>query len=302
MGNYNVMSFESMAKKLNNLTYTDYYYRLMMLARSLFKWNNLPNGIKSEWIEKYLYYEGDCGFFKDFSLDELVTKVTDYGGYNNYDEPVKLKPYGTNYTAKKSLINGKEIVLIKNNVARIPTANTIKLFAWRLADITRTIDVNTTAQKTPIIIRCSSAQKNTLNQMFKQYADNEIKIMVDKSLDSTADVFEVLKTNAPIVFDKLQLQKHAIWNEIMTFLGINNANQDKKERLVDDEVQANNEQVEYSANVMLQTRKQACEEINKLFGTNISVEMVDLSKEFAKFMKEDTKDPQPNKEKKEGEE
>lgn len=302
MGNYNVMSFESMAQKLNNLTYTDYYYRLMMLARSLFKWNNLPNGIKSEWIEKYLYHDGECGFFKDKILNEMVTKVTDYGGYNNYDEPVKLNPYGTNYTAKKPLVNGKEIVLIKNNVARIPTANTIKLFAWRLADITRTIDVNTTAQKTPIIIRCSSAQKNTLNQMFKQYADNEIKIMVDKSLDSTADVFEVLKTNAPIVFDKLQLQKHAIWNEIMTFLGINNANQDKKERLVDDEVQANNEQVEYSANVMLQTRKQACEEINKLFGTNISVEMVDLSKEFAKFMKEDTKDPQPNKEKKEGEE
>lgn len=296
MGNYNVMSFESMAKQLNNLTYTDYYYRLMLLARSLFKWTGLPNGIKSEWIERYLYHYGDCAFFKDFKLGEMVTKCNDYGGYNNYDEPVKLKPYGTNYVTDTTLVNGKDAILIKNNVLRLPTKNTIKLFAWRLADISRTIDVNVNAQKTPIIIRCTEKQRNTLNQMFKQWNGNEIKIMVDKNLDPSSDIFEVLKTDAPIVFDKLQLQKHAMWNEVMTFLGINNANQDKKERLVDDEVQANNEQVEYSANVMLQTRKQACEEINKLFGTNINVEMVDLSKEFEKLMKED----KPKKEKKEG--
>lgn len=299
MGKYNIMSFESMAKQLNNLTFTFYYNWLMQMARSLFVWKGLPEGIKSEWIEKFLYYEGECVFFKDKTLGELVTKCTDYGGYNNYDEPVKLKPYGTNYTNGKPLKNGKEAVLIKNNVERIATSKAIKLFAWRLADITRTIDVNVSAQKTPIIIRCSDKQKRTLQNMFQQYSDNEIKIMVDKSLDPTSEVFEVLNTDAPIVFDKLQLQKHAVWNEIMSFMGINNANQDKKERLVTNEVEANNEQVEYSANVMLQTRKQACEDINKIFGTKISVEMVDLSKEFEKFMKKEDK---PKEEKKEGEE
>lgn len=296
MGNYNVMSFESMAKQLNNLTFTHYYYWLMQMARSLFEYDGLPEGIKGEWIEKFLYYEGECVFFKDKKLGQMITKCTDYGGYNNYDEPVKLKAYGTNYPGA-TLINGENAVLIKNNSERIPTSKAIKLFAWRLADITRTIDVNVSAQKTPIIIRCSEKQKNTLKNMFQQYNDNEIKIMVDKSLDPTSEIFEVLKTDAPIVFDKLQLQKHAIWNEIMTYMGVNNANQDKKERLVDDEVQANNEQVECSANVMLQARKQAVKEINKMFGTNIKVRMVDLSREFEKFMKEDT----PNKaEKKEG--
>ena len=58
----------------------------------------------------------------------------------------------------------------------------------------------------------------------------------------------------------------------MTFLGINNANMDKRERLVDDEVQANNEQIEMSAQVMLKNRERACELINDLFDTNISVE------------------------------
>ena len=85
------------------------------------------------------------------------------------------------------------------------------------------------------------------------------------------DGVKVLKTDAPIVFDKIQIQKHQLWNEVMTFLGVNNANQDKKERLVDDEVQANNEQVKICLDVMLKARQSACSEINRIFGTNIKV-------------------------------
>jgi hypothetical protein len=93
----------------------------------------------------------------------------------------------------------------------------------------------------------------------------------DKDLDTSG--IDTLKTDAPVVFDKLQHQKHTLWNECMTFLGINNANMDKRERLVDDEVQANNEQIELSAAVMLKSRELAAERINALFGTNISVEL-----------------------------
>ena len=102
---------------------------------------------------------------------------------------------------------------------------------------------------------------------FVERIERGIYVTKDFDLDSV----KVLKTDAPIVFDKLQQQKHAIWNECMTFLGVNNANMDKRERLVDDEVQANNEQVGISAEVMLKSREYACEQINKLFGTKISV-------------------------------
>ena len=74
-----------------------------------------------------------------------------------------------------------------------------------------------------------------------------------------------------IFFKDLELQKHMIWNEAMTFLGLNNSNQDKRERLVANEVEANNEQVEGCLNAGLKARQRACREINRIFGTNISV-------------------------------
>lgn len=267
---YDVITMKSIAQQLNDRTYTDYYYRLMLLSRSVFEWSGLPNHIDEKWIERYLFSEGKCVFFKDENKGFMIAKPAPFGDLNHYDEPTLIRPYNTNYDGEE-LTNGADCVLIRNNDAMIPTAPTIQLYALRLAEISRTIDININAQKTPLVILCSEKQKNTMKHVFKQWNGFEPVIYGDKNLDINS--IDVLKTDAPIVFDKLQIQKHAIWNECMTFLGINNANMDKRERLVDDEVQANNEQVGMSAEVMLKAREQACVDINRIFGTNISVKL-----------------------------
>lgn len=269
---YKVLSMKSVAEQINDLTYTDYYYRLMLLARTVFKWNNLPKGIDEKWIEQYLYTDGMCVFYKDKEngLGYMVARCNRTGNLNHYDEPTRLQPIATNYTHKE-LENNEDCILIRNNDEMIPTIYTIKMYAYRLADISRTIDININAMKTPILIKCTEKQKQSLKRVYKNWNGNEPVTFADKTLE--LNTFEVLKTDAPIVFDKLQIQKHSIWNECMTFLGINNANMDKRERLVDDEVQANNEQVELSVHVMLKAREQACKLINEKFGTNISVEI-----------------------------
>lgn len=268
---YDVISMKSVAQQLNNRTYTDYYYRLMLLARSVFKWENLPNGIDEKWIERYLFNEGSCIFFHDSNLGYMVTKYTEDGELNFYDEPTQLCPSATNYQETRSLKNGVDAVIIRNNDDMIPTCYTIQLYALRLAEISRTIDINVNAQKTPVLLLSSEKQKQTMKQVFKQWNGFEPVIYGDK--DMNVEGIKALKIDAPIVFDKLQYQKHSIWNECMTFLGVNNANQDKRERLVDDEVQANNEQIELSANIMLKARERACEQINNIFGTEIKVSL-----------------------------
>lgn len=277
---YEVLDMRSTANSIDNLTYTDYFYRLMLLARSVFKWEGLPNGLDEKWIERYLFAEGQCMFFNDPKLGFMIAKTAMNGQLNYFDEPTDLMPYATNFNFE----NGKyhnfmgrkgsgefpEAVMIRNNDMMLPTAPTIRLYALRLAEIQRTIDINIEAQQTPVLIKCSDKQRFSLRQVYKQWKGHEPVIFGDKSLDN--DLFTVLKTDAPVVFDKLQIQKHAVWNEVMTFLGINNANMDKRERLVDDEVQANNEQIELSASVMLKSRQRACELINTLFPElNVSV-------------------------------
>lgn len=270
---FDVVSMKSIAKQLNDWTYTDYYYRLMLIARSVFEWENLPNGIDEKWIERYLFLEGRCVFFKDDELGFMVAKCADDGTLNAYDEPTSVTPSATGYIGK-SLETNEECVIIRNNDISLSTSPSIQLFAYRLAEATRTSDVNIRAQKTPVIVLCDDKQKLSFKKAMSQIEENEFAVYGYKNFD--IDAIKAIKLDAPVVFDKLTLQKHDVWNECMTFLGINNANQDKRERLVDDEVQANNEQVFASGNVFLKARQQACKQINELFGLNISVKLREM--------------------------
>lgn len=296
---YQLMTFAKMSKRMNNRVFTDYFFRLMLLAKSLYQWENLPNGINEKWIEKYLFTEGKCIFYKDPAMGYMVTKMGSDGMLNAYNEPTRVIPIAPNYIYQgEPLINYDNVVIIRNNDESLPTAPTIELYAWDLANIKRTIDVNINAQKTPIVIKTNDKQLLSLKQAMVKRDDNEFVIFADKSIDMS-DI-EVLNTTAPIVFDKLQVHKHDIWNECMTFLGINNANQDKKERLVADEVSANNDQVDASSEVFLKARQRACEEINQMFGLNISVhrrsdnETMELLKKLETEMNQETEEGEEN--------
>lgn len=265
------------ARSIDQLTFNDYLRRLTLLARAVFRWEGLPNGIDEKFIEKYLFAEGRCMFFKDFEKGWMVAKCTDAGSLNYYDEPTKLTPVATNYTPEepRSYQNGDECVVIYNNDLASPTLDTIRLYAARLTEIQRTADINIIAQKTPVIVTGSEKQRLSLRAVIRAWMGNEPIIHGDKNLEGLD--LKVLNTAAPVVFDKLSIEKNKLWNECMTFLGINNANIDKRERLVDDEVQANNEQIALSAHIMLKARERAAEAISEMTGSKVTVTMRKLS-------------------------
>lgn len=266
---YDLLSYKSVDKRLNDITYTNYYYRLMLIARSLFKWNNLPNKIDEKWIERYLFSEGACVFFKHPQLGFMVTKFAEDGKLNYYDEPTKVRAYATDFESVE-LNNNVDSIIIRNNDDMIPTYPTIQIYSAKLTDIERTIDTNLSAQKMPFVITCGDKQRLSFKQAIKSRDENIPVIYGDKNFD--LNQIKVLKTDAPIIFDKLQVQKMNVWNECLTFLGINNANTNKRERLITNEVNANDQMIQANEDVMLKARERACELINKMFGLNISVE------------------------------
>lgn len=271
MNNVSIVSMKSFAKQLNDLTFTDYFYRLMLLARSVFHWKNLPKGMDERWIENFLFKHGECVFWENPKTGLMVTECTRSGKLNNYEDPVSVTPVGIDIDPMELKV-GKECVIIRNNDESIPTAFPVQLFAYRLAEISRAIDININAQKTPVLVVTTDKQKLSLKNIYEKWNGFEPVIYGDKNLD-TPELLRVLKTDAPVVFPDLQTQKQCIWNECLTFLGINNANTDKRERLITEEVAANNTHIDLSADCLLKAREKAAEQINALFGTKISVEL-----------------------------
>ena len=100
-----------------------------------------------------------------------------------------------------------------------------------------------------------------------QYDGNQPFIFGNKALDPKS--LQVLKTDAPLVTDKLYQLKTQIWNEALTYLGISNTNTQKKERMLTDEVIRNMGGTIASRYSRLNERRTACDKINKMFGLNI---------------------------------
>lgn len=247
---------------LNNQTYIDYFNRLELLAISIFEWEGLDDiGGNSRFLELTLFEEGRAVFVKDPDLGYLTLRVAPNGKLNYYRLPVSIEAVSIDYNKKYPM---EDVVYIMNNELQLPTSNTIDLFSRKLYEIDRTTQVNIKAQKTPVLLQGTDKQRLTLQNLYMQYDGNMPFIFGDRDANLDSAV-KSITTQAPYVADKLTIQKHEIWNECLTFLGIDNANTDKKERLITDEVQSNNELIYFYLNCFYKTRKKACDEINKKF-------------------------------------
>lgn len=256
----------------NNRTYGFYLERLMELAMTMFEWKNLPDSIDERFLELTLFNDGQAVFFKDADLDQyLGLQVITNGRLNVYRVPINRRAFAVNGYNYDLDINNS--IIIYNNYLRTNSYRMCLLFAKKLYNLDRIIDVNANAQKTPVLLKASEQQRLSVINTYKDWDGNQPVVHGDKDFDTNA--FQVLKTDAPYVCDKLYQLKIQYWNEALTYLGISNLNVQKKERLVADEVVRAQGGTIASRYSRLEMRRKACEEINKMFGLNISVDFRD---------------------------
>lgn len=261
---------------LNNRTYLQYYNRLLELAINMYEWKNLPDTVDERFLELTLFSDGMAVFFRDDILGELCLQCMIGGELDVYRIPIDRTAYATN--GYQMRLNNQNSVIIFNNYTHTNSMLDVEMYARRLYEIERTIDVNVKAQKTPLIVRATENQRLTMKNLYMQYAGNEPFIFGDNNLDM--DAIKVLPTNAPYVADKLNILKRQIWNEALTYLGIENSNTEKKERLVSDEVNSNLGGVAAQRFCRLNARRKAADQINKMFGLNIEVDFREEVKEM----------------------
>ena len=141
----------------------------------------------------------------------------------------------------------------------------MELFALRLYEAEQTAMVNIKAQKTPVLLLMDEKQRLTMENIYSQYEGNKPVIFGDKN-SLGENVIKAINTQAPFIADKIIDYKKEIWNEALTFLGINNIMVDKKERLITDEANSNNELINLNLQSYLAPRQEACRQFNEKFG------------------------------------
>lgn len=253
----------------NTLTHMQYLRRLMELSMSMFEWKNLPSTVDPRYIELRLFETGSVVFFKDDVLGELCLDCIQQGNFDVYGNPITRRAYSC-YNNYQKVLSNKDSVIIWNNYLRTNSVTDIQLYAKRLWDLDRSVDVNAKAQKTPILIQCNEKQKLSMKNLYMQYDGNIPAIFADNNIDING--IKVISTQAPYVADKLYQLKNQIWNEALTYLGISNLNINKQERLITDEVSSSQGSTISSRYSRLECRKQAVEKINEMFGLNIEVD------------------------------
>lgn len=253
-----------------NVNFTRIYDYYKMLALNMFTWENLPETMNSRYIENALYENGLCLVNDDENMG-LISVPCNYGANMNINgESTEVITSGYNYIKTIKLIKNKDCVLIRNNDLAKATRHYIANYAERMLEVEMCIRANINQQKFPWFINATEKTKKSLEIIFDKVENFEPFILANKEIGLGDNALEVLTMPTPYVADKLNEYKYELEREILTFLSLNN-NFEKKERLLTDEINSNNDFISTNAMLMYKNRLQACKEINKKFGLNVKV-------------------------------
>lgn len=253
---------------LNNTTYMFYYNWLKNIAINRFKWTGLNDAIDVRWVELNLFERGYILYFNDPYIGDLMLPCTIGGKLNVNNIPMERRAFASNGYNQVRYMD--DSVLMYSNYLRAPDEPVIRMFAYRLYCSTRARDVNINQQKFPYLMLMPESKRLSYENLIMKYEGNSHLILLDK--DWKLDEMQTFPTSVPYVANNLTIETRQILNEALSYLGVENGNVDKKERLQENEVTANYGLIEASRSVWLNARQDACREINEMFGTNISVE------------------------------
>lgn len=256
-------------------TFEQYLDLFTEIAISSFEWLGLPSTVDARFIEVGLYEDKAMLYFNDEVMGNLCLKGILGGQLDVYNIPLVRRAYASN--GYQRVCGRSDSVIIWDNMTHWCCKDKMLIYAKRLAELDATIDINCNAQRTPILIKGSEQQQLSLKNAYKEFVGNEPVIFASNDfMEGDGNSFGVFTTGAPYVADKLYELKVNLWNEALTYLGVTNISIQKKERMIKDEVQRLQGGVMANRYSREFARQQACEQINRMFGTQISCHFRDV--------------------------
>ena len=291
---YNTLSKKKVALYENDIEFQNMFYNLLNILMYSFNIEGLPDSCNERFFKLNLIFNGYAALIKDPDLGYLSlgvrptvnsSQLNIYGefpdvmafGWNGFNKQYKNYMYGTDNT-------DAEAVICRDNDMMYPMINIVWMYAKRLTDTMRTLDITARKLKTPYFITCDEAQKSSIKKILDDVDFNQDSIIANRS--TMPNEFNVLQTGVQPESVRVLWEHYSnLESEIRTFLGINSAaNLDKKERLVVDEAQANDILTDINIQYRLKSYQQFCDTVNNLWGLNISfVSNIDIVEKQAEI-------------------
>ena len=253
-----------------------YFRQLMGKCMARFTWEGLPNGIDPRFIEDTIFKQGFSLFYFDTLLELFMSMpATPKGVLDIQDNPVGYVVTRNGLYARE--VDASESVTIWGSQTRIPDIDIVQIYSGRLAQIDRTIEIDLLNERNPMIIACNNDQRHSISNLMAKIYDGEPVVWGTENLamDNLAQTIGVFPLNQNAGAGAVSSIKHMeskakIWGEALTMLGIMNVNSEKRERMVVEEAAGNSGQVLASRESFMKPRELACEQINNMFGLNVS--------------------------------
>lgn len=239
-----------------------------------FNWQGLPDTVDKRYLEQNLLFDALCVFYYDDEYARyMALRATGLGELNMYNNPTEFTVYGNLMYSKK--LNARECVPIWSNYMRVPDLDIIDVYSERLTTIARTFEIDMLHARHPFVFAVNNNEYKTFNNIFEQIIDGQPAIFGTDMLTHDNIAQKIAAFNTGISPETLRYVSEALtrtWNECMTMLGIMNVNSEKRERMVVEEASGSSGQVLAMRAVSLNARRQAAEEINRMYGLDVSVE------------------------------
>ena len=255
------------------------HYVMTMLNRlqSMFKYDGLPDTVPQKWLENYLLCNGSCLWVEDGS-DLIVTHAALGGIPNRYYQPsdaIVANPYVKDSTRGTYKI-GEKCVLMRNDIYMRGVLPLLEEHARLLTENYVTMNLSTILARAMLTITALDNQsKESVELWLKKLikgdisAIGELPSMIgnqDRSINITP--FQSVAGILTDLIEERQYVKASFFNE----LGLNSNYNMKRESINSNESQLNDDMLHPFIDTMLAMRKEALEEVNNMFGTNITVE------------------------------
>ena len=251
-----------------NDLYWYYFNTFIGISQIVFEYENMPDTVNVEYMEKRFLYEGYCFFFRDDVLGYL-TLGGSYHDLDVYGWPKRFAARGQNGSYFNDDLNSGNCIMMYDNIEREPILDNLSIYANRLADMVISMQANIRKQRTPYIVSADQDTLLTVQNILRDINANLSEVITKKGFNK--EDISVWNLTAPLIVKDIREEFNACFNEALTYIGIPNVQMQKRERMISDEVNRSLGGVEANSYRRYQARLYAFDKVNKMFGLDIQV-------------------------------